>query len=71
MNTIETQAPVLEDLIALLGSGKVTLPGTDLTETLRNTSHFDPPQVLGWVKPASIEEIQGILALCRKLRPRY
>ena len=66
MNQFITEAPVLEELIALLGKDAVFLPGEELSKTLQNTSHFTPPQVSGWLKPSSAEQIPQILAICRK-----
>jgi 4-cresol dehydrogenase (hydroxylating) len=56
--------PVLDELIALLGPERVIMPGVELDKTLQNTSHFEAPRVLGWIKPESAEQIPLILKIC-------
>lgn len=58
--------PVLEALSSLLGTGNVVLPGKELSKNLQNTSHFEAPNVLGWVKPTQAEQIPEILSICRQ-----
>lgn len=65
MNTIAI-TQVMDELISLLGSQRVVLPGPELSHTLQNTSHFEPPAVLGWLRPEKAEDIGPILAICRR-----
>jgi 4-cresol dehydrogenase (hydroxylating) len=63
-----TIAPVLEALYAILSPEKITLPGDELSRTLQNTSQFEPPEVLAWLRPAHLEEVVSIIKICRTFK---
>jgi 4-cresol dehydrogenase (hydroxylating) len=66
VNEILSVTPVLDALSSLLGPVNVVLPGNELSKNLQNTSHFEEPNVLGWVKPTQAEQIPEILSICRQ-----
>ena len=57
---------LFEEFSTLLGAEYVLRPGTELTHLLENTTGFEAPEVLGQLRPGSMEELSAILNICNR-----
>jgi 4-cresol dehydrogenase (hydroxylating) len=68
LNSTLIETGLLGDLQDLVGQNRCFGPGAELDQTLRNTSHFSPPEVKGWVRPESVDQLAPILEICKRYK---
>lgn len=72
MQDVVSQSPAIEAWISTLGSEKVVCPGAELNTLLANTTHYDAPQVMGILRPETMEELAAILKIAnQEMAPLY